>query len=152
MSLNYFLVNILTWIGRSMCPCLDTKCSNKRSYTSNNGIKSINIHLKQYFWCKWKPSTLKKKIGVENFVKFSQNIGSLIEFTFVTKNFLQFPQLCYLKKQNFAHKTLFFCISSCPSLIVDSWTMIKNFDDRNRFNCWLLVVTEIILVDGAYGE
>jgi len=38
---------LIFWhVGRSMCPCQDTKCYDKRSWTSNNGIKSIILYLK----------------------------------------------------------------------------------------------------------
>jgi hypothetical protein len=40
--------------------------------------------------------------GVEIFVKFSQNIGNLVELTFKTKYFLNFPN--FLFKNNFAQK------------------------------------------------
>jgi hypothetical protein len=38
---------LIFWhVGRSMYPCQDTKCYDKRSWTSNNGIKSIKLYLK----------------------------------------------------------------------------------------------------------
>jgi hypothetical protein len=80
----------------------------------------INKYSIEAILCKWKPSTIKKEIGVEILVKFSQNIRSLIEFTLETKKNLQFPQLCYLKNQNLTHKTLKICIFSCFSWIIDS--------------------------------
>jgi len=42
--------SIFWHVRKSMCIWQYTKCSNKRSYTSNNGINSIDIHLTQYFF------------------------------------------------------------------------------------------------------
>jgi hypothetical protein len=66
----------ISWhVGRSMCLCQDIRCSNKRLYRSNNGIKSTNIHLKQYFLMQMDSFHIFfKKTGVEKLVKFSQDI------------------------------------------------------------------------------
>jgi hypothetical protein len=68
-----------------MCPCLNIKYLDKRSYTSNNGIESTDINFKNYFLCKWKPSIVfLSKIGLIFLMKFNQNIGNTVEFTFKT--------------------------------------------------------------------
>jgi hypothetical protein len=58
-------------------------------------------------------------------VKFSQNIGNLIEFTLETKNFLEFSQLLSLKKQKTFPKKDFQCIFHHHSLVVNCCVAIE---------------------------
>ncbi len=98
---------LIFWhVGKSMCPCQDTKCFDKRSWTSNNGIKSINIWFEFIFFGYTNGS---HSLVFFNFLvlKFWQNVTKIwkMKLNLHLKFSLTFSKF-WSKKWNFTQKTM----------------------------------------------